>query len=86
MVSSCTSEKATVFPYSEVCDATSNFSTSLKIGQGSYGCVYRGKLKGNVGKRSHFHFCFFLPLLDQLIIQICASIYLIFFLKTYILK
>ncbi|KAK4854611.1 hypothetical protein QYF36_026751 [Acer negundo] len=45
-VSSFSSEKATVFPYREVCDATSNFSMSLKIGKGSYGSVYRGKLKG----------------------------------------
>ncbi|KAK0571453.1 hypothetical protein LWI29_016217 [Acer saccharum] len=48
VISSCSSEKATVFPYREVCDATSNFSMSLKIGQGSYGSVYRGKLKGTV--------------------------------------
>ncbi|XP_044471286.1 lysM domain receptor-like kinase 3 isoform X2 [Mangifera indica] len=45
-ISSFSSEKATVFPYHEVCDATSNFSTSLKIGQGSYGSVYLGKLRG----------------------------------------
>ncbi|TXG62149.1 hypothetical protein EZV62_013512 [Acer yangbiense] len=48
VVSSFSSEKATVFPYREVCDATSNFSMSLKIGQGSYGSVYRGKLKGTI--------------------------------------
>ncbi|KAJ0090461.1 hypothetical protein Patl1_12448 [Pistacia atlantica] len=46
VVSSFSSEKATVFPYHEVRDATSNFSTSLKIGQGSYGSVYLGKLRG----------------------------------------
>ncbi|KAK9207920.1 hypothetical protein WN944_000269 [Citrus x changshan-huyou] len=40
------SVKATVFSYNEVRDATSNFSTSLKIGQGSYGSVYLGKLRG----------------------------------------
>ncbi|XP_007011884.2 PREDICTED: lysM domain receptor-like kinase 3 [Theobroma cacao] len=45
-VSSFNSDKAVVFPYYEVCDATSNFSMSLKIGQGSYGSVYLGKLKG----------------------------------------
>lgn len=47
-VSSFSSDKATVFSYNEVCDATSNFSTSLKIGQGSYGSVYLGKLRGTV--------------------------------------
>ncbi|KAA8525448.1 hypothetical protein F0562_007285 [Nyssa sinensis] len=46
-VPSFNSDKATVFPYDEVCDATSNFSSSLKIGQGSYGSVYLGKLRGN---------------------------------------
>ncbi|KAJ0030062.1 hypothetical protein Pint_12378 [Pistacia integerrima] len=46
VVSSFSSEKATVFPYHEVRDATSNFRTSLKIGQGSYGSVYLGKLRG----------------------------------------
>lgn len=35
-----------MFSYNEVRDATSNFSTSLKIGQGSYGSVYLGKLRG----------------------------------------
>lgn len=48
MVSSFSSGKATVFSYNEVRDATSNFSTSLKIGQGSYGSVYLGKLRGKV--------------------------------------
>ncbi|KAJ0977786.1 hypothetical protein J5N97_013260 [Dioscorea zingiberensis] len=38
--------RATVFPYSEVCEATSNFDVSEKVGQGSYGCVYRGNLRG----------------------------------------
>ncbi|KAK9280121.1 hypothetical protein L1049_013808 [Liquidambar formosana] len=46
VVSSFKSEKATVFPYHEVCGATSNFNRSLKIGQGSYGSVYQGKLRG----------------------------------------
>ncbi|CAK9167581.1 unnamed protein product [Ilex paraguariensis] len=46
IVSSINSGRATVFPYNEVCDATSNFSASLKIGQGSYGLVYHGKLRG----------------------------------------
>ncbi|KAF8400655.1 hypothetical protein HHK36_013954 [Tetracentron sinense] len=40
------SDKAAVFPYNEVCDATSNFSLSQKIGQGSYGSVYLGTLRG----------------------------------------
>ncbi|KAJ4707904.1 putative Receptor protein kinase [Melia azedarach] len=40
------SDKATIFLYNEVRDATSNFSASLKIGQGSYGSVYLGKLRG----------------------------------------
>ncbi|KAH9760701.1 LysM domain receptor-like kinase 3 [Citrus sinensis] len=42
------SDKATMFSYNEVRDATSNFSTSLKIGQGSYGSVYLGKLRGKI--------------------------------------
>ncbi|KAJ6844430.1 lysM domain receptor-like kinase 3 [Iris pallida] len=41
-------KKRTVFPYSEVSAATSNFSESQKVGQGSYGSVYRGKLRGVV--------------------------------------
>lgn len=49
VVASFNSEKATDFPYNEVRDATANFSLSLKIGQGSYGSVYLGKLRGNVG-------------------------------------
>ncbi|KAG8656875.1 hypothetical protein MANES_03G015900v8 [Manihot esculenta] len=40
------SEKATIFPYYEIVDATSNFSVASKVGQGSYGSVYRGKLRG----------------------------------------
>ncbi|XVE97437.1 hypothetical protein REPUB_Repub03eG0019500 [Reevesia pubescens] len=44
--SSFNSGKAIVFTYYEVREATSNFSMSLKIGQGSYGYVYLGKLKG----------------------------------------
>ena len=48
ILSSFNSNKAIVFPYYEVRDATSNFSMSLKIGQGSYGSVYLGKLKGTV--------------------------------------
>ncbi|CAL5440285.1 unnamed protein product [Camellia sinensis] len=47
IVASFNSDKATVFPYNEVCDATSNLSMSLKIGQGSYGSVYLGKLRGD---------------------------------------
>ncbi|XVF48381.1 hypothetical protein PTKIN_Ptkin03bG0185800 [Pterospermum kingtungense] len=46
IISSFNSHKAIVFPYYEIRDATSNFSLSLKIGQGSYGSVYLGKLKG----------------------------------------
>ncbi|RVX19498.1 LysM domain receptor-like kinase 3 [Vitis vinifera] len=46
MASSFNLDKATVFSYIEVCDATCNFSMSLKIGQGSYGSVYLGKLRG----------------------------------------
>ncbi|OMO90857.1 hypothetical protein COLO4_18838 [Corchorus olitorius] len=46
IVSSLSSDKAIKFTYYELCDATSNFSMSLKIGQGSYGSVYLGKLKG----------------------------------------
>ncbi|XWS70417.1 hypothetical protein CRYUN_Cryun03dG0046400 [Craigia yunnanensis] len=46
ILSSFNSNKAIVFPYYEVRDATSNFNMSLKIGQGSYGSVYLGKLKG----------------------------------------
>ncbi|KAL7187436.1 hypothetical protein ACSBR1_037502 [Camellia fascicularis] len=47
IVASFNSDKATVFPYNEVCDATLNLSMSLKIGQGSYGSVYLGKLRGD---------------------------------------
>ncbi|XP_038710314.1 lysM domain receptor-like kinase 3 isoform X2 [Tripterygium wilfordii] len=46
VVSSINSDKTTVFPYHEICDATSNFSIHFKIGQGSYGSVYLGKLRG----------------------------------------
>eukprot|EP00258_Populus_trichocarpa_P042293 XP_024458312.1 lysM domain receptor-like kinase 3 isoform X2 [Populus trichocarpa] len=46
MVSSIGSDKATVLPYNEIREATSNFSRSLIIGQGSYGLVYLGKLRG----------------------------------------
>ncbi|RWR73331.1 lysM domain-containing protein [Cinnamomum micranthum f. kanehirae] len=46
VISAFSSEKSTVFQYYEVLDATSNFSASLKIGQGSYGSVYLGKLRG----------------------------------------
>lgn len=53
MVSSWNSDKAVVLPYYEIRDATSNFSASLKIGQGSYGSVYLGKLRGTVSE-SHF--------------------------------
>ncbi|GLU01322.1 hypothetical protein SLE2022_186340 [Rubroshorea leprosula] len=45
VVSSLSSSKITVFPYQEVCSATSNFTMSSKIDQGSYGSVYPGKLK-----------------------------------------
>ncbi|KAK3032412.1 hypothetical protein RJ639_036429 [Escallonia herrerae] len=45
-VMSFSSNKATNFPYHEIRDATSNFSLSRKIGQGSYGTVYLGKLRG----------------------------------------
>ncbi|XP_039125245.1 lysM domain receptor-like kinase 3 [Dioscorea cayenensis subsp. rotundata] len=38
--------RATVFPYSEVCKAKSNFNLSKKVGQGSYGSVYHGNLRG----------------------------------------
>lgn len=58
-VSSITREKATAFLYREICDATSNFSTSSKIGQGSYGSVYRGKLKGNVCNSNHISIFYF---------------------------
>ncbi|XP_052210747.1 lysM domain receptor-like kinase 3 isoform X2 [Diospyros lotus] len=40
-------DKTTVFSYNEVCHATLNFRTSLKIGQGSCGSVYLGNLRGN---------------------------------------
>lgn len=46
ILSSFNSNKAIVFAYYEIRDATSNFSLSLKIGQGSYGSVYLGKLNG----------------------------------------
>ncbi|KAK3043712.1 hypothetical protein RJ639_001908, partial [Escallonia herrerae] len=45
-VTSFSSDKAINFPYHEIRDATSNFSLSQKIGQGSYGTVYLGKLRG----------------------------------------
>ncbi|KAJ6915139.1 lysM domain receptor-like kinase 3 [Populus alba x Populus x berolinensis] len=48
MVSSIGSDKATVLPYNEIREATSNFSRSLIIGQGSYGLVYLGKLRGTI--------------------------------------
>ncbi|XP_028114525.1 uncharacterized protein LOC114312484 isoform X4 [Camellia sinensis] len=47
IVGSFNSDKAIVFPYNEVCDSTLNLSMSLKIGQGSYGSVYLGKLRGD---------------------------------------
>ncbi|KAE8657872.1 Nucleotide-sugar transporter family protein [Hibiscus syriacus] len=47
IVCSFSYDKAIEFPYNEVRDATSNFSSSLKIGQGSCGSVYLGKIRGN---------------------------------------
>lgn len=57
-ISAFSSEKSTVFQYYEVLDATSNFSASLKIGQGSYGSVYLGKLRGTVSTWCNFMFLF----------------------------
>ncbi|MCO5571894.1 hypothetical protein L7F22_025642 [Adiantum nelumboides] len=37
--------KAIIFSMSELIKATSNFSTSCKIGQGGFGIVYKGKLR-----------------------------------------
>ena len=34
-----------IFKMSELVKATSNFSPSLKIGQGGFGTVYKGKLR-----------------------------------------
>ncbi|KAJ6924743.1 hypothetical protein NC652_017883 [Populus alba x Populus x berolinensis] len=48
MVSSIGSDKATILPYNEIREATSNFSRSLIIGQGSYGLVYLGKIRGTI--------------------------------------
>ncbi|KAL5975320.1 hypothetical protein ACLOJK_031999 [Asimina triloba] len=45
-ISFFSSEKTSVFQYYEVRDATSNFSPSRKLGQGSYGSVYLGRLNG----------------------------------------
>ncbi|KAF6151176.1 hypothetical protein GIB67_037384 [Kingdonia uniflora] len=39
-------DRSTVFSYHEVCNATNNFNASQKIGQGAYGSVYLGQLKG----------------------------------------
>ena len=33
------------FEYSELCDATGNFSTSYLLGEGGFGPVYKGELK-----------------------------------------
>ncbi|KAK6912603.1 LysM domain [Dillenia turbinata] len=51
------SGKATVFTYDEICDAAfSNFNRSLKIGQGSYGSAYLGKLRGTyINRDSGIH-------------------------------
>ncbi|KAJ6995059.1 lysM domain receptor-like kinase 3 [Populus alba x Populus x berolinensis] len=48
MVSSIGSDKATILPYNEIREATSNFSRPLIIGQGSYGLVYLGKIRGTI--------------------------------------
>lgn len=63
------SDKATIFLYNEVRDATSNFSASLKIGQGSYGSVYLGKLRGTVRKRRHFLISFLFLCLMHAVLQ-----------------
>ncbi|KAK1298300.1 LysM domain receptor-like kinase 3 [Acorus calamus] len=46
VVGSFISDKMTIFSFSETRDATLNFSASQKLGQGSYGSVYHGTLRG----------------------------------------
>lgn len=42
--SSSMRERAEVFSYQELAEATGNFSPETKIGSGSFGTVYKGKL------------------------------------------
>ncbi|KAL0308703.1 UNVERIFIED_CONTAM: putative serine/threonine-protein kinase PBL19 [Sesamum radiatum] len=39
-----------VFTFSELRQATNNFSRLLKIGEGGFGCVYKGTIKSVDGK------------------------------------
>ncbi|KAL4195164.1 hypothetical protein AMTRI_Chr05g72030 [Amborella trichopoda] len=45
-VKSSSSEKVVVFTHYEICEATANFNASKKLGQGSCGAVYHGRLRG----------------------------------------
>jgi len=45
-------DKSPEFSYKELANATDNFSLAKKIGQGGFGEVYYGELRGQVCNRS----------------------------------
>lgn len=42
------SEKPVIFSLEEIEEATKRFAKTKKIGEGGYGCVYHGFLRGQV--------------------------------------
>ena len=45
---SITVDKSVEFSYEELANATNNFSMANKIGEGGFGVVYYGELRGEV--------------------------------------
>ena len=49
-MSNFTVDRSVEFSYEELSAATNNFSLSRKIGQGGFGSVFYGEIRGQVGK------------------------------------
>ena len=48
-------DKSSEFPYSELAEATRNFSLANKIGEGESGSVYYAELRGEVSAAIQFY-------------------------------
>lgn len=50
-------EKSVEYSYEELANATNNFSLANKIGQGGFGVVYYGELRGEVSSSIYLFSC-----------------------------
>ena len=66
-------DKLVEFSYEELANVTDNFSLANKIGQGGFGAVYYGELRGEVNGYIYLHLLF-----ARSTFQCCENYYQVF--------